>query len=101
MHPIAHGYSSVKFQGFRKNSDVQDHLYPLRNNDDFFIPRANSAKVAKMPLSDFPCTWNTIDDALKSTLSFKAFKENLKSHLMDKYYNFRCDRTICISCMNF
>ena len=99
MHPVIYGYSSVKFHSFRKNTEVQEHIYPLRNNNDFFIPRSMSAKVTKMPLIDFPSTWNAADDTLKSTIIKKLFKKNFKLQCMDNYSNFRCNRAICISCI--
>ena len=52
MHSIAHNQSAVQFPNFRKISEVQEHLYPLRNLDDFHIRSANCRKVTKMPLID-------------------------------------------------
>ena len=99
MHPLAHNYSVVSFRNFQKASVVQIHEYPLRNNNDFYIPRSTNSKVTKMPLIDFPSTWNSIDESLKKFMSKNSFKKSVKSSLIGQYSNFRCSKSICFSCI--
>ena len=100
MHPIAHNQSVVQFPNFRKNYENQDHLYPLRNLNDFQIRRTNSQKLSKMPLIDLPNTWNSVDDSLKRIASKNIFRNKIKLELMNKCDNYRCNKKVCISCKN-
>ena len=100
MHSIKHGHSAVNFPHFVSNMSVNDHLYSLRNDDDFFVTRTNLSFIQKMPLIDFPTSWNSIDQSLKEITSKNLFKKNIKLELLDKYSEFRCSRSICLSCMN-
>ena len=100
MHPLAHNCSPVSFRNFIKLSDVQLHDYPLRNNNDFYIPRGFTSVVSKMPLIDFPYTWNALDEPLKIFMSKNVFKKSVKERLMNQYANFRCSKSICFSCLN-
>ena len=100
LHPIAHNYSVSQFPNFRKIINVQEHEYPLRNNNDFFIPRPLNSRISKMPLIDFPSTWNRIEEHLKNIQSKNIFKKQLKLFCMDNYANFRCQKTLCYSCIN-
>ena len=100
LHPIAHAHSALELSYFRKQSSVWGHEYPLRNNNDFHVPRSMNYKVSKMPLIDFPSTWNRLDNSIKSINSKTIFKKQLKLLCMDKYANFRCQKTLCYSCLN-
>ena len=100
MHPIAHNQSVVKFPNFRKLSEIQEHPYPLRNLDDFYIQRTDCQKVTKMPLINLPYTWNSIDETFKCITSRNIFKNKIKLELMEKHADFHCNKTVCISCMN-
>ena len=44
MHSIDQKFSTVNYDGvfFFKNSALTDHPYPLRNADDFFLPRVRN-----------------------------------------------------------
>ena len=43
MHSIDQKYSTVNYDGvFIKNSALTDYPYPLRNADDFFLPRVRN-----------------------------------------------------------
>ena len=44
MHSIDQKYSTVNYDGVfrKKNSALTDHPYPLRNADDFFLPRVRN-----------------------------------------------------------
>ena len=101
MHAIAHQYSTVNFPHFFSNQASNDHRFSFRNDSDFFVYRTNLSSVQKMPLIDFPSTWNDIDQSLKEIPSKLRFKKTVKLELLDKYSNFRCNRTICVSCIDF
>ena len=100
LHPIAHALSVSELSYFRKQSSVRGHEYPLRNNNDFHVPRSMFYKVSKMPLIDFPSTWNRLDDSVKTIKSKSIFKKQLKLFCMDNYANFQCHKTLCYSCLN-
>ena len=100
MHAIAYNYSAVKYEAFRSNTIATDRHYGLRNDNDFFVPRAYSSTVSKMPLVDFPLVWNNLDISLKDLVMKNNFKNTVKQQLLDKYVDFRCNRTVCYSCMN-
>ena len=99
MHSIAHNYCPVNFPFFNFNMDMNNHRFDLRNDNDFYVQRATSTFVQNMPLISFPSSWNNLDQNYKSITSKLLFKKSLKSELLDKYSNFRCDRTLCISCI--
>ena len=100
MHSLMYGHSAVIYPHFISNLNANEHRYVLRNDDDYFVPRTNLTFVQKMPLIDFPLTWNRIDQSLKEISSKLLFKKTIKLELLDKYRDFRCTRTICISCMD-
>ena len=54
MHAIAHNYSPVSYPKFTLNWVVGEHRYSLRNDSDFFAPRATCNIVSKMPFIDLP-----------------------------------------------
>ena len=99
MHSIAHNYSTVNFPHFLTNLDVNTHRFTLRDQHHFFILRTVNAMVQKMPIVDFPLSWNNIDESLKDIASKNIFKKTVKLELLDKYANFRCNNTVCLSCM--
>ena len=99
MHPLAHGYSSVNFAHFCRNTEINHHVYPLRNSTDFHVVRAQCNKVFNLPLADLSRTWNDLDETLKNTPSRNVFKSNVKNQLLENYNNFRCNKAICVSCM--
>ena len=100
MHSLFYNYSAAQFPNFILNNTIQQHRFSFRNDLDFFVPRAYVSCVQKMPLIDFPKTWNSIDQSLKDISSKQTFKINSKLELLDKYCNFRCSRAFCISCFN-
>ena len=99
MHSLFHNYSKVSFPDFFLNSEVNVHRFSLRNENDFHVPRTNSSFIQKMPLIDFPNTWNELDQSLKEISSRGLFKKQLKLFLLDKYANFRCNNLLCYSCL--
>ena len=56
MHSIDQKYSTVNCDSvFIKNSALTDHPYPLKNADDFFLPRVRNDFLKKVPFSAFLC----------------------------------------------
>ena len=100
MHSVAYKYSKVEFDSFIPNSLALNHRQGLRNDNDFHIPMSNLSIVIKMPLINFPRIWNDLDRSLKDISSRSLFKNHTKLELLDKYDNFRCNKTLCYSCMN-
>ena len=99
MHAIVHNYSPETFPFFNFNLNVNEHRFNFRNDNDFHNQRTNSTLVQSMPLINYPATWNNLDQSLKSISSKITFKKCVKSELLDKYANFRCNRTLCLSCI--
>lgn len=61
----------------------QVHGYPVRNQDDFFIPVVNKPFLKLFPFFHFPKIWNMLPVNLKSIVSRKIFKKKLYAHLID------------------
>ena len=100
MHSLVYKYSPVDFDSFIPNALVSNHRQGLRNDNDFHIPRSNITIVTKMPLINFPHIWNDLESSIKDISSRSLFKTNTKLELLNKYSNYRCQRTLCYSCMN-
>jgi hypothetical protein len=99
MHSIDKEYCRVTFEGFyEKNVAVTNHNYPLRNAGDFIIPRINLEFLKLFPLYILPKTWNDLDPGFRNVSIKSLFKYNLKSHLLSKYSDFKCDRLFCYVC---
>ena len=92
--------TSIQFPHFLTNREASDHRFTFRDTHNFSIPRTSLSMVQKMPLIDFPLTWNNIDESLREITSKNLFKKTLKLELLDNYANFQCSNTICMSCMN-
>ena len=99
MHSIHCNYSAVNFAHFFKNSSTNVN-YTLRDADNFFVMRTNVNLVEKMPIVDFPKIWNSLDNCYKNISTRLAFKKTIKADLLEKYRNFKCSKTLCLSCMN-
>ena len=98
MHSIYYNYSKTTFE-FHLNNSLT-HNFELRNLDDFTIPRSYRCVLDKMPMFDFPKTWNLCNPDFKVINDRVEFKTILKYGLLDRLDNFSCDRLICRSCMN-
>ena len=61
----------------------QIHGYPVRNQDDFFLPVVNKPYLNKFPFFQFPRIWNLLPDSLKSIDSRKLFKKKLYEHFIE------------------
>ena len=101
MHSLFYNYSQVTFPDFVFNRDVGLHRFNFRNDCDFFIPHTNSSFIQKMPLIDFPKSWNELDHTIKEITSKGMFKKQLKLFFLDKFSNFRCQNLVCYACMDF
>ena len=82
------------------NNEAGRNTYALRNNAEFVIPRSSCAKVTKMPLIDFPYTWNNTDSSITEISQKNLLKKTVKQELLEKYRDFKCGRLICLSCLN-
>ena len=100
MHSLMYNYTPVTYQDFFLNREASWNYFNLRNSNDFFVARAHSNLVQKMPLIDFPQSWNDLDQSFKDISSKIGFKKQLKLYLLDKYTNFRCSNLVCYSCIN-
>ena len=62
MHSIFYKYCPPSFESTFPTNETRDIDYPLRNNDDFIIPRARIEFIKRFPLHSFPTTWNNFGD---------------------------------------
>ena len=101
MHSIAFSYAPPSFYMdpvFPRNSDIEMHQYPLRNRDQFFVPRCKNLFINRFPLYSFTSCWNELDPALSCIASKNEFKYKLKQHFLDRLSNFECNRLFCYTC---
>ena len=101
MHSIEFRYAPSSFSTnptFPKNSEVIDHDYPLRNFNDFCIPRVRNDFLEKFPFFSFTSSWNNLDNRFKTLSSKNEFKLKIKQYLLAKYSGFQCQRLFCYTC---
>jgi hypothetical protein len=58
MHSIFHGYAPPSFTGHWMRNDERGLQYDLRNDNDFFTPRAKYTFITRLPIISFATTWN-------------------------------------------
>lgn len=77
-----------------------EHLVNLRNDHDLYIPMARSNIASRMPLTDFPKSWNNFEDeSIKYELNPTIFKRNLKLFYLNKLnVTPNCIRANCPAC---
>jgi len=78
--------------------DFEMHQYPLRNWDQFFVPRCKNLFVNRFPLYYFTSCLNELDPALSCIASKNKFKYKLKQHFLDRLSNFECNQLFCYTC---
>ena len=101
MHSIAFSYAPLSFfmdPMFPRNLDFETHQYPLRNRDQFFIPRCKNLFLNRFPLYSFSTCWNELDPDLSCIASKNVFKYKLKQLFLDRLSNFECNRLFCYTC---
>ena len=74
------------------------HQYPLRNRDQFFVPRCKTLFINRFPLYSFTSCWNELDPALSCIASKNEFKYKLKQHFLDRLSNYECNWLLCYTC---
>ena len=99
MHSLEYEYCPASFADeFTKN--IENRVYLLRNNDDYFIPQTRLNSLKQFPLVSFPLAWNNLDSSLKTIVNKHEFKFRVKQLFLDKYKAFECKKLFCYTCSN-
>ena len=99
MHSVDKEYIKVNFSdNFFKSNQILDHNYPLRNAFDYHVPRVRTEFLKKFPLYNLPKTWNSLEPGFRDVNCKSLFKYNVKSHLLSKYADFKCEKLFCYVC---
>ena len=94
MHSLEYEYGPASFADeFTKN--IENRVYLLRNNDDYFIPQTRLNSLKQFPLVSFPLAWNNLDPSLKTIVNKHEFKFRVKQLFLDKYKAFECKTLFC------
>ena len=80
----------------RGNNDLQ-----LRNDDNYYIPLSKNKTTSRMPLINFPGTWNVFpDSSIKLEQNRRTFEKKLKLYFSDSIPDIpTCNRANCPSCV--
>ena len=62
-----------------RNRQIENNIYPLRNLDEYFIPRFNKGWLSRFLFYSFPTTWNVLDPTLKSLGAKSELKYKLET----------------------
>ena len=62
MHVVENMYAPKSFQQVWIKNEQRNINYPLRNNDQLFIPTVNFDSLKNIPLFSVPAEWNSIED---------------------------------------
>lgn len=82
MHDYRHDRLPEIFRNeWLRNNQI--HNYPVRNQDDFFIPVCNKNYLKLHPYFHFPKIWNLLPANLKLIDSRNIFKKELYDYLID------------------
>ena len=84
MHAVENKYAPKSFLQVWIKNEQRNINYPLRNNDQLFIPTVNFDSLKNIPLFSFPAECNSIGDLRFQTnkITFQiALKEKLLSDL--------------------
>lgn len=83
MHDYRNGRLPDIFENeWLRNNQI--HGYPVRNQNDFFLPVVNKPYLNSFPYFQFPKTWNLLPIELKMIVSRNLFKKKLYEYLIDK-----------------
>lgn len=102
MHNFTFNFLPISFNNMwttnrdrRGNAQVE-----LRDDDDFYIPRARTQLSSLQPLTLFPLLWANFPDAdLKSTRNKLIFNADLKKSLLNQLSDIPiCSRLLCPAC---
>ena len=102
LHSVEHKYAPISFHNiFPKNLNNQTlHEYPLRNSEEYYVPRVRNEYLKKFPAYAIPKTWNEINLDSKTLPTPSIFKSKTKKYFIDKLSNFTCNRLYCFVCSN-
>ena len=104
MHSLEYEYGPASFADeYRiKNiiKNIENRVYLLRNNDDYFIPQTRLNSLKQFPLVSFLLAWNNLDSSLKTIVNKHEFKFRVKQLFLDKYKAFECKKLFCYTCSN-
>ena len=82
MFDFKHNRLPEIFNGeWLRNNQIHD--YPVRVQQDFFLPRVNKPYLTLFPYFHFPKVWNRLPDNLKSITSRNLFKKELYTYLLN------------------
>ena len=79
MHSVENNYAPKSFSTTWTKNEQRNINYPLRNNDQYFLPIINFESLKNIPLFSFPAEWNNIGD-----LRFQTNKITFQIALKDK-----------------
>ena len=97
MHSIVYDYAPASLQREFPINQL-NREYQLRNNEDFLIPRINLESLKRFPFYKYPTLWNDLNPELKSLNRKNEFKYKIKSSLLEKLKDFRCNKLFCYVC---
>ena len=108
IHSVINQFSPTAFnntwittveQRFRDNNP--EIVYNLRNNNDLYIPPSRLKSMARFPLYNLPCLWNSLPEHLRAIPTKQLFKSNLKLYFLSLLSDtVNCNRLFCPSCSN-
>ena len=82
---------------YDSNPTAHNHGYNLRTSNDFFIPICRNKTVERLPLFNFPKTWNQLNESFKMSNRMDEILGEIKEELLYIYYSsntcngcFRC-----------
>ena len=61
------------------------HNYPTRRSNEFHLPLLRKLLAQNTFIYTGPRLWNSLDDDIKNSRTFNAFKNNLKHSLLQSY----------------
>ena len=83
MHAVEYKYAPKTFHNVWQKNENRDINYPLRNNDQYYLPRINIESLKNLPLFTFPTVWNSLED-LRFQNNKITFQTNLKNNLISE-----------------
>ena len=73
------------FEADSPASHADTHSHDTRNRENLIIPRFNRAKTQSTIFYQGILLWNNLPDVIKTTQYTGAFKNGVKSFLLDSY----------------
>ena len=83
------------------NPAAPNHGYNLRVSNDFFVPICLNKTIERLPLFNYPRSWNQLDDSFKMSNRLDEILNEIKEDLMYKFCSANtCTVVNCFSCNN-